>query len=289
MLNSESRKKILIAQKNELTEYHVYQKLSEIVKKEGQSGILQRISNEEFKHYEIFKKISGEDVQPDQWKIFYYVLMARICGLNFSLRLMERGELSAQDFYSPLKDETPEVKMIIGDEKAHESALLDLIDEDRFKYVSSMILGLNDALVELTATLAGFTLALNNTKLIGIVGLITGIAAAMSMAASEYLSTKGEETDKDPIKACWYTGVSYLGTVIVLVLPYFLLKNVFVCLAIALSVALLEIGSFTFYISVAQKLNFKKRFTEMAVLSLSIAAITFVIGVVIRNVFNVNI
>jgi VIT1/CCC1 family predicted Fe2+/Mn2+ transporter len=150
-------------------------------------------------------------------------------------------------------------------------------------------LGLNDALVELTATLAGFTLALQNTRLIGIVGLITGIAAAMSMAASEYLATKGEHTKKDPIKASVYTGVSYIVTVALLVLPYFLFKNVFLSLGLAISFSLLIILIFTFYVSVAKALDFKKRFTEMAVLSLSIAGITFFIGMAIKRIFGVNI
>jgi VIT1/CCC1 family predicted Fe2+/Mn2+ transporter len=46
---------------------------------------------------------------------------------------------------------------------------------------------------------------------------------------------------------------------------------------------------FTFYISVAKNLNFKKRFIEMAGLSLSIAAITFFIGMAIRKIFGVEI
>ena len=36
----------------------------------------------------------------------------------------------------------------------------------------------------------GFTLALSDSKLIALTGSITGIAAALSMASSEYLSTK---------------------------------------------------------------------------------------------------
>jgi VIT1/CCC1 family predicted Fe2+/Mn2+ transporter len=85
--------------------------------------------------------------------------------------------------------------------------LISLIDEERLKYVSSMVLGLNDALVELTGALTGLTLALQNPRLIAIVGFITGIAASMSMAASEYLSTKQEDTEKNPLKASVYTGL----------------------------------------------------------------------------------
>ena len=47
-----------------------------------------------------------------------------------------------------------------------------------------MVLGLNDALVELTGTIAGLTFVLTNTTLIAMAGIITGIAATLSMAAS---------------------------------------------------------------------------------------------------------
>jgi len=188
-----------------------------------------------------------------------------------------------------LKGISPEIESIIHDEEEHEKEIIGLIDEEYLKYVSSMVLGLNDALVELTAALAGFTLALQNGRLIGVVGLITGIAASMSMAASEYLSTKQEETEKDPIKASIYTGIAYIITVILLVLPYFLFRNVYISLGSAVLTALLIILIFTFYISVAKGLNFKKRFAEMAGLSLSIACATFFIGLAIRKIFSVEI
>jgi VIT1/CCC1 family predicted Fe2+/Mn2+ transporter len=111
----------------------------------------------------------------------------------------------------------------------------------------------------------------------------------MSMAASEYLSTKQEETDKDPVKASIYTGIAYICTVILLVTPYFFFKNIFFSLALVILLALFVILIFTFYISVAKGLNFKKRFIEMAGLSLSIAFATFFIGLAIRKVFGVEI
>ena len=287
-MTSELKQKILVAQKNEITEHFVYQQLAGIVKNNSHADILKRISKEELGHYGYFKKMTGQDVRPDKKKIFFYVLISRVVGLNFGLKLMERGEHLTEDVYSQMKQEFPAISDIAADEKKHERELVDLIDEDRLKYISSVILGLNDALVELTATLAGFTLALQSTRLIGMVGLITGIAAAMSMAASEYLATKHEEKDKDPVKASLYTGLSYIIAVLVLVLPYFLLSNVFVCLALAIGLALLAIWIFIYYTSVAQGLDFKERFTEMAFLSLSIAAITFLIGLAARKMFGVS-
>jgi len=289
MSEEKLKNKILALQRNEITENIIYARLAEISKISKHKEILKRISLEEFAHYNVFKEITQKDIKPNNFKILFYVFISQIFGLNFGLRLMEKGEDLAQDVYAALKEIMPQIDKVIQDEKKHETELLDLIEEERLKYVSSVVLGLNDALVELTGALAGFTLALQNTRLVGIVGLITGIAASLSMAASEYLSCKQEDTQKNPLKASIYTGFAYVATVVFLITPYLLFKNVFFCLGLALFNALIVILIFTFYISVAKNLSFKKRFFEMAFLSLSIALINFGIGLLIRKVFGIEV
>ncbi len=280
---------LLKAQKSELTDHLVYRKLAHVVRDSKHRQTLEQIAGEEMEHYEVFKSFSGKELRPDNGKIFLFVFISRVLGLNFGLKLMESGENNTQNTYERLKGISPKIEVIIREEEKHEKELISLIDEDGLKYVSSVVLGLNDALVELTGALAGFTLALQNSQLIGVVGLITGLAASMSMASSEYLSTKHEETDKDPLKASIYTGLAYVGTVLFLIFPYFLCKNIFASLAFTLTNALLVMFVFTFYVSMAKSLSFKRRFFEMAGLSLSIAAISFFIGLAMRNVFHVDI
>ena len=129
-----------------------------------------------------------------------------------------------------------------------------MLDEEMLQYTGSIVLGLNDALVELTGALAGLTLTLQRTKLITVTAFITGIAASMSMAASEYLSTKAESTTdsgsslKNPLKAAIYTGFTYVITILLLILPYLLFNNYFVCLAISFVIAIFIIFSFNYYI-----------------------------------------
>ncbi len=283
------REKILDAQKNELTEHIVYKKLAAAVKNKAQAEVLEKISREELDHYELFKAFTKKDVDPKNFKVFIYVFISKVLGLNFGLKLMENGECLAQDVYTGLKTALPGIEKTIEDEQKHESALLALVNEDRLKYASSVVLGLNDALIEFTASLAGYTLALQHARLIGIVGLITGIAASTSMAASEYLSVKHEETGKEPIKASIYTGVAYVIVVTLMVLPYFLFDNVFINLGLVVAVSLLVILVFTFYISTAKGLDFRKRFLEMAGLSLATAALTFLIGLAIRKIFGFDV
>ena len=201
---------------------------------------------------------------------------------------MELGEEVAQVNYEKIVDVIPEARGVIHDESVHETILLGLLDEDALVYAGSVVLGLNDALVELTGALAGLTLAFQNMKIIAISGMVTGIAASLSMAASEYLSTRSEDTDKNPVRAAIYTGIAYVVTVILLILPYLLLDNAYIALAITVSTSIVIIAVFNFYISVAKDLPFGKHFFEMAGLSLGVAAFSFFIGYLIRTWLGVD-
>jgi VIT1/CCC1 family predicted Fe2+/Mn2+ transporter len=288
-LDKKTRDIILTSQKNEITEHNIYSKLSQTVKDKQNKEILKQISDDEKRHYHFWKKYTNKDVKPDKLKIWWYYLISRIFGITFGIKLMERGEEDAQTIYEKISEQVPSAKQIVYDEDMHEQKLVNMIDEERLKYISSIVLGLNDALVELTGALAGFTLALQNTNLIGVTGLITGIAASLSMGASEYLSTKSEESEKSPAKAAVYTGVAYVLTVFLLIFPYLILTNVYLCLGLALIDAIVIILIFTFYVSVAKEIEFKKRFLEMALISLGIAALSFVIGYLVNTIFNVAI
>ncbi|MGE4571943.1 MAG: VIT1/CCC1 transporter family protein [Candidatus Izemoplasmatales bacterium] len=287
-LSKEDLKTIKAFQKGEITEYHVYQNIAKKEKDEKNKEILLTIAKDELKHYHVWEKISGEKVNPSQFLIFIYKVLTFIFGYTFTLRIMERGEESAQKAYSKLKGYEDVIEKITKEEEEHEVKLLDMLDEDRLNYVGSMVLGLNDALVELSGTLAGLTLAFQgNTALISLSGLITGIAASLSMAASEYLSSKSENQD-NALKSSLYTGGAYILTVIVLVLPYLLLDNAYVALGIMLGAVVFIIFFFNLYISIAKGLNFKKRFLQMAMISLGVAALSFLIGMVIENVLGVQ-
>ncbi len=288
-IEPELKNKILKSQKTELTEHYIYKRLAEQTKDQQHKQILFQIAEEEITHYNFFKTLTNEELKPAKFKIFFYALIAWIFGLNFSLKLMEKGEDLAQHTYDEIKKLSLDIDKIIKDENRHERELIGLIQEERLKYVSSVVLGLNDALVEISGALVGFSLALRKSDIVGIVGLITGIAGALSMAASSYLSAKEEDSGKVPIKASLYTGLAYIGTITILVLPYFLLPNIFVCLALTIITMLLLITVFNYYVAIAKSLSFKARFLEMAGISLGVAVINFAIGIVMRKVFGIEI
>lgn len=288
-MKKDTKNKIIKSQRNEISEHFLYKKLAKKTKDASNKEILLQIAEDEKKHHDIWKGYSGKDVKPKKLMIWFYYTISRIFGLAFGLKLMERGEELAQINYDKLSKEIPDAKEIEKDENRHEMKLLKMIKEEKLSYVGSIVLGLNDALVELTGALAGFTFALQNGKLIAVAGFITGIAASLSMAASEYLSTKSEESEQSPIKSSIYTGITYFFTVLFLIFPYLLLGNPFTALLWTLLNAVIIIFLFTFYISVAKDLSFKHRFSEMAGISIGVALISFLIGFLIRNFIGIDV
>ncbi|MEX2738336.1 MAG: VIT1/CCC1 transporter family protein [Candidatus Wukongarchaeota archaeon] len=289
ILDEETKKHGLALQKDEITGYHLYERLSRSTKDPHNKKVLKDIAEQELGHYHVLKTYTGRDVKSSKLTIWFYLFLSKIFGITFAIKLMERGEEEFLVSYSKISKSIPEVEAIIKDEEEHEKLLIDMIDEERLRYMDSMVLGLNDALVELTGMLAGLTLALQDTQIIALVGLITGIAASLSMASSEYLSTKTEGGSRNPLRASVYTGSSYILTVLLLIFPFFLFTSIYFALGFTIFNAILIIFIFTFYIAVTKELSFKKRFSEMATISLGIAAISFCIGYLIRIIFNVDI
>ena len=276
-------------QQGELTESVIYEKIAAFAKGEENRQTLLRLAREEKAHYEIWKKYSGQEMKPQRGKVLWYTCIARLLGFTFAVKLMERGEENAQVEYEVLAAEVEESVHIRQQEEEHEQALLAILDEETLQYVGSMVLGLNDALVELTGSLAGFAFALQNNRLIALSGLIVGISATFSMASSEFLAARSEGRS-DALKSCSYTGIAYLVTVVLLIAPYLILGSSQYILALCcmLAVVVLIIAGFTYYTSVAQDQPFKSRFLEMALISISVAVVSFIVGILAKRFLGVD-
>lgn len=288
-LSAKVRKIAQTMQQNELTESVIYEKISRFAKGEENRQTLLRLASEEKAHYDIWKRYTGQELKPQRGKVWKFTLLARLLGFTFAVKLMERGEAHAQEEYALLAREIPESVQIRQQEEEHEQALLGMLDEERLQYVGSMVLGLNDALVELTGSLAGFAFALQNNRLIALSGLIVGISATFSMASSEFLAARSEGRT-DALKSCTYTGVAYLITVILLIAPYLLfgVSQYIPALVCMLAVVVFIIAGFTYYTSVAQDQPFRSRFLEMALISIGVAVISFVVGILAKKFLGVN-
>jgi vacuolar iron transporter family protein len=282
-LSEHVQRQVLKFQQTEITEYHIYRRLARKVTPIENAQIIEQIAADELRHYNGWKKYTNQDVEPRWIMVWFYYGISILFGFTFGIKLMELGEEAVQESYASVSRDIPEAEQFQHEEDEHEERLINMLDEERLQYAGSVVLGLNDALVELTGALAGLTLALQNVKLIALSGLITGIAASMSMAASEYLSTRSEDTSKQPVRAAIYTGIAYIITVALLVMPYLLFENYILDLVITLTIAVIIIAVFNYYISVAKGEPFRERFLEMAGLSLGVAAFSFIIGYLIRN------
>lgn len=287
-MDDKTMKAAIAAQKNEITEYEIYSRLAAGCKDAKNAEILSDIGAQEKKHAEFWASKTGAEVGPARGKVSRVVFLARLLGLTFVLKQMEKNEDTASKKYAAIVAAIPEAAQLSAEESAHEAALLQMLDEESLQYVGSIVLGLNDALVELTGALAGFTLALGETKVISLAGLVTGISAAFSMAASDYLSSKAENNPRAK-KSAVYTGVAYLITVILLILPYLLAPSKFLALGLTLTIAVLIIFCFNYYIAVAKELNFKQRFLEMTGISLGVATFSFFVGYLLKIVLGVNV
>jgi VIT1/CCC1 family predicted Fe2+/Mn2+ transporter len=286
VIDKKTLKAALEIQRQEITEYHIYSYLAKICKDQNNAKILLSVSKAEKDHAAFWMEKTGVPVKPGSFKIGWIIFLARILGLTFVLKRMEKAEGTASKMYAELYKVFPDVKEISEAEAVHESKLLAMLDEERLQYAGSVVLGLNDALVELTGALAGFTLALGETKLISLAGLITGISAAFSMGASEYLSCKADNNPK-AAKSAFYTGIAYIITVAILIAPFLILPHKFIALGITLFMAVLIIFCFNYYLAIARDLNIKRRFAEMTLISLGVAALSFGVGWVLKGVLGV--
>jgi VIT1/CCC1 family predicted Fe2+/Mn2+ transporter len=264
-------------QQREIDEYHIYIRLAKLCRDPKNGDILFNIGEEERKHGEYWAAKTQIDLKPNMFHVYWTVFLARLLGLTFVLKRMENGEHSASRAYGELEEKFPELRAFSQDEDRHEQELLNMLNEERLRYAGAIVLGLNDALVELTGALAGFTLVLGEARLISLAGLITGVSAAFSMGASAYLSGRADN-HAHAAKSALYTGAAYLVTVALLILPFLLGINKFAALGITLATAVLIMLGFNYYLATARNLKFRRRFLEMAALSLGVAALSFGFG-----------
>ena len=280
---------------DEFTDYTIYKYLAEHEQSQDLKRILERLAEEEYKHYLFWKRLLGRDcrVETGRNKLRGILLMRRLLGLTFTLKFLERHEEDVirayRDYLKYLDDEEArkELESIIRDEEEHESSLIGSIEETVVKYLSFIVLGLADAIVEITGVHAGFLGATSRTIMAGIAGLIVGLSAAISMASAAYLQAKSDPT-RDPVRSALMTGMGYIGAVILLAAPYFVAQHMLVAFTISLVLGLLLIAFFTYYSAIVFDRSFTREFIESASLMLGTAFASYVFGDVIGSYFGIR-
>ena len=213
--------------------------------------------------------------------------MRKLFGLTFTAKFLEGNERDAVRNYTAFlkdADETMRTRIedIILHEKLHENKLIGQIREERVSFLSSIVLGVNDGLIELTGVLVGFAFALQSHVVVALLGTVTGIAASLSMAASAYMQARHED-GKEPKKAALYTGGAYLIVVVMLVLPHFFISNIYIAIGVMFCLIILLILGLSFYSAVLFERDFKRQVGEMLMFSLGVAGVTCLLGSLARS------
>ena len=293
-MDESTRSKLLNLQRMEATEAEVYRRLAKMQPDPMNRSILEGIALEEERHESVIGKMTGEQVKADMGKVRRQVMLARLFGFTFSVKMMEATEQDAAAEYRELG-----LHEIADEEEAHEENMIGMLDEERLRYSGSVVLGMSDALIELTGALAGLTFALQDLNLVALAGLVTGIAAAFSMGASEYLSSRAEKKSESAVKAAFFTWISYLVTVFMLVSPYLFFQTDspdfqgfephVQALLCTFAIGLIIVAVFNFYVSVVEEVSFKSRFMEMAGILGVVSLISYGIGLALRGMLGIDI
>ena len=278
----------------EATEAEVYRRLAKMQEDPVNQSILEGIALEEERHEAVIAEMTGEEVKADRAKVARQIVLARLFGFTFSVKMMEATEQDAAAEYRNLG-----LHDIAEEEEAHEQNMIGMLDEERLRYSGSVVLGMSDALVELTGALAGLTFALQDLNLVALAGLVTGIAAAFSMGASEYLSSRTEKKAESAVKAAFFTWISYLLTVLLLVAPFLIFQadspefhglgphvQALMC---TFAAGLLIVALFNFYLSVIEEVSFRSRFLEMTGILGVVSLISYGIGIALRGALGVDV
>ncbi len=287
-MNNDIKKLIKSFAYAEFSDSYIYSELSKNEKNQNFKNILITLSKQEKEHYKFWSKfIEKSDFSIPKWKILSFKLIRYIFGLIFIAKYLEIEEKNTINEYINIMNylenhDKNALAKIIEEEKIHEKEFISQIPEDKIKFTSSIVLGINDGLIELSGALTGFTFALKNHMLIAITGLITGIAAALSMSASSYMQAKHEE-GKDANKAAFYTGLSYLIVVLLLITPFIIIPHNLFALSIMALIIILIILSLSLYTSVLLDKAFKRQFLEILTFSIGVAIIAFILGTIFRK------
>lgn len=289
-ISNNLKKQLITYQKAEEMGAKLYAFMAHREKNQKNREILEHMSYDETSHAQMWEKYTGVKVKAPAITLLINKIITVLLGYTFILKKLKKTEQLATKDYNIIQQEIPEAKQMAEDEHKHEQELINMLDEERLQYIGSMVLGLNDALVELTGAIAGVTFALANTKLVALTGIVTGISATLSMAASNYLAQHADG-NKNAFKSSVYTGIAYIITVLLLVLPYlFFPADMYLAAFTAMIVTvILIILFFNYYISVAKDEPFLRRFSEMLIISLSVAVLSFGIGILAKKLLGLNI
>ncbi|WP_456369098.1 VIT1/CCC1 transporter family protein [Geoglobus sp.] len=284
-----------------------------------------RIHTIEARHADFWRRfLESRGVRPERVRVgrlsLWMVRLLRRISPALTSSLLEFNEMSAiikyYDFFRAyeLSDgEREELREIIVDEIEHEKFFSGKKRLFGAENVRDMVLGINDGLVEILGVVTGLSAVyVSRPDLVGMSGLVVGVAGALSMASGSFISVRSqrqvnetrvrlkailrelrgesievEEIRESELKSAIYTGTAYLCGVALPVIPYFIAETTAEALPLSLllSAALLAIvGSL---ISLLSGIPLKKKAAEMLVAGMGTAFLSYLFGTLVASLFHV--
>jgi VIT1/CCC1 family predicted Fe2+/Mn2+ transporter len=280
--------------KDELTDFTVYGKLAAREKNPDFKKTLIHFADMEKGHYDFWIKYStNKTIKASNFRVNLLIFLRSIFGVTFAVKYLERNERKTIRGYRAVASSIPKEDIVpfeqmIADEEEHEQTLQDQFKETHLRYLSFIVLGLADALVEIAGIHAGSLGIYNSTELAGLAGIIAGAAASVAMASAAYAQAKAGFKGSAAMSAI-YTGISYFITALLLATPYFLTKVMMIALFTSLTVGIMLTAFTSFYSSVISGADFRKDFTEITSIILLATALLYVIGTLIRHLTGISI
>jgi VIT1/CCC1 family predicted Fe2+/Mn2+ transporter len=284
------------ASKDELTDCAVYKKLSEPRYEKNQKfrEILSDLSKTEAGHFEFWIKYAPEKrdkIKAGTLALYYVVLLRFIFGVSFAVKYLEKREKKVIAKYKSVRHLIPEgdqaqFEKMIEDEEKHEAQFANQIQGGTVKYISFIVLGLADALVEIAGIHAGSLGLYKSTELTGLAGIIAGASASIAMASAAYAQAKQGFEGSASLSA-FYTGISYFVSAVILATPYFFTKSMEFAIVSSLVAGVLIIAFVSYYNFVISEAGFKRNFFELAGIMLAATVALYILGYVVSEVFHI--
>jgi VIT1/CCC1 family predicted Fe2+/Mn2+ transporter len=296
-LSSETLQQVaLVSCQDEINDYAIYKRLSQLGIERNQEfrQILQSLSEIEHRHYEFWKKyVPDAKIGPSGIRVYLAVILRVLFGTTFASKFLERNESSVIQKYKEVAHLIPEADraefdLMLQDEVAHEKEFEQKTEGSAVKYISFVVLGLADAVVEIAGIHAGSLGIYDSTRLAGLAGIVAGAAASIAMASAAYAQAKQGFEGSASLSAA-YTGVSYFATALILASPYFVTEQMIWALGTSLVFAVSLIAFISFYSSVISDKPFTRDFVEMTGIMLGATVALYVLGTAIHVLFHINI
>jgi vacuolar iron transporter family protein len=280
-----------IRMSDEFSDFTLYDRLAKTVDPESPfAGVLKTLSTTEHGHYEFWKKyVPDEQPKLARLKLYWILFLRRFFGLTFATRYLDRHEASVVVEYRGLAQLIPEADRaafdaMVSDEKEHERAFAMKVESSAVRYISFVVLGLADALVEISGIHAGWLGLFDKTEIAGLAGVIAGGAASLAMASAAFAQAKQGFQGSARLSAV-YTGVSYFVTAVILATPYFLTTNMLLALFSSLSLAVVLLAISTWYSVVIQQKFFLRDFVEILAILFATTIVVFALGAFVSAEF----